>query len=49
MTLPRMLPDLLCLVQLPAAASYMTMDASLPPMGIVIVRMSPPNPIYLSV
>ena len=31
----------LCLVHLPAAALIMTIDASLPPMGIVLVRMSP--------
>ena len=31
----------LCLVHLPAAAYIMTIDASFPPLGIVIVRMSP--------
>ena len=39
MTLPWMLPDSLMSVQLPAVAS-MTIDASLPPMGIVLVRVS---------
>ena len=40
MTLPRKLSDLFMSVQRPAAASIMTIDASLPPMGIVLVRMS---------
>ena len=31
----------LCLVHLPAAALIMTIDASFPPLGIVLVRMSP--------
>ena len=31
----------LCLVHLPAAALIITIDASFPPLGIVIVRMSP--------
>ena len=39
----------LCLVHLPSMALIMTIDASLPPMGIVLVRMSPRNHfIYLS-
>ena len=39
----------LCLVHLPAAALIMTIDASFPPLGIVLVRMSPRiNFIYLS-
>ena len=39
----------LCLVHLPAAALIMTIDASFPPLGIVLVRMSPrTNFIYLS-
>ena len=31
----------LCLMQLPAAALIMTIDASCPPLGLVLVRMSP--------
>ena len=31
----------LCLVHLPAAALIMTINASFPPLGIVLVRMSP--------
>ena len=39
----------LCLVHLPAAALIMTIDTSFPPLGIVLVRMSPRNHfIYLS-
>ena len=39
----------LCLVHLPAAALIMTIDASFPPLGIVLVRMSPRTYfIYLS-
>ena len=40
MTLPRMLQGLLCLVQLPAAASNLSIDASSPHWGC-IVRVSP--------
>ena len=39
----------LCLVHLPAAALIITNDASCPPLGIVIVRMSPRTIFYLSV
>ena len=41
MTLPRKLTDSLMSAQRPAAATIMTIDASFPPLGIVLVRMSP--------
>ena len=37
----------LCLVHLPAAALIMTIDASFPPLGIVIVRMSPRTILFI--
>ena len=36
-----------CLVHLPAAAYIMTIDASCPPLGIVIVRMSPRTNLFI--
>ena len=49
MTLPRKLTDSFMSAQRPAAAFIMTIDASLPPMGIVLVRVSSKNfYIYLS-
>ena len=33
-------------MHLPAAALIMTIDASFPPLGIVLVRMSPRNLLY---
>ena len=49
MTLPWKLTVSFMTAQQPAAATIMTIDASFPPLGIVLVRMSPQiNFIYLS-